>query len=239
MAFYMCVFFFFSFNRHLCFFNAANANNLQYAPLIFQQAGIASPSDTFLASGVSAIVIFAVTVPATIWADAWGRRRSTIFGGLGMATAMFLIGGLYAHNAVHTGAGAGRWVVVVAIYAFIVVFSVSWAVGMRIYVAEIQPQRTRASATSLAYGSNWMSNFLVALVTPTLLANTTYGAYFLFGGCTMATAGVCWAFMPETRGRTLAEIQEAFGKSPVAEVKRSMGRQGRRLRARPMAVAEE
>ncbi|KAL5118687.1 hypothetical protein ACEQ8H_003364 [Pleosporales sp. CAS-2024a] len=183
---------------------------LYYAPILFQQAGLASNEAKFLASGVSALVIFAVSVPATMWADKWGRRTNTIFGGLGMATVMFLMGSLYAGNAVHASTGAGRWVVIVSIYLFAAIFSVSWAVGIKIYSAEIQPQRTRATATSMAHGSNWICNFLVALVTPTLLAKTGYGAYFLFGGCTFLTALMCLLYMPETRGKSLNEIEQAF-----------------------------
>ncbi|EJP66154.1 H(+)-myo-inositol cotransporter [Beauveria bassiana ARSEF 2860] len=211
---------------------------LYYAPLLFQQAGIASASDTFLASGISAIVIFAVTIPATIWADSWGRRRNTIFGGLGMAVIMFLIGGMYAGDNVHVQ-GAGRWVVVIAIYFFIVIYCISWAIGMKIYAAEIQPQLTRASATNIAHGSNWLTNFLVALVTPTLLANTSYGAYFLFGSCTMATALVCWVFMPETKGRTLAEIQESFHTNWATELKQSVSDSRRNFRRKHALGAEQ
>ncbi|KAI0381419.1 general substrate transporter [Hypomontagnella monticulosa] len=183
---------------------------LYYAPLLFQQAGLSSTQSTFLASGVSAIVIFAVTIPATLFADRWGRRPNTILGGIGMAGTMFLMGSLYAGDAVHAGSGAGRWVVIASIYVFAVIYCVTWAVGVKVYAAEIQPQRTRASATSIAHGSNWLSNFLVALVTPTLLAKTSYGAYFLFGGCALLTAAVCAVFMPETRGLSLGEIDQAF-----------------------------
>ncbi|KAK7965801.1 uncharacterized protein PG986_000078 [Apiospora aurea] len=183
---------------------------LYYAPLLFHQAGLSSNESAFLASGVSAILIFAVTVPATLWADRWSRRANTIAGGLGMTCTMFLMGALYASDAVHAGAGAGSWVVIVCIYLFAVLYCVSWAVGIKVYAAEIQLPATRASATSIAHGSNWLSNFLVALVTPTLLAKTSYGAYFLFGGCTLLTALICWGFMPETRGRSLDDIDLAF-----------------------------
>ncbi|KAF2800231.1 general substrate transporter [Melanomma pulvis-pyrius CBS 109.77] len=210
---------------------------LYYAPILFQQAGLASNESKFLASGVSALVIFAVTIPATIWADGWGRRANTIFGGLGMASVMFLMGGLYAGNAVHGATGAGRWVVIVSIYIFAAIYSVSWGVGIKIYSAEIQPQRTRATATSMAHGSNWLSNFLVALVTPTLLAKTSYGAYFLFGGCTFLTAVVCVVFMPETRGRSLDEIEQAFHKSRVGGLKGIAGKLRKNLlRRRPTVV---
>ncbi|KAK3945110.1 general substrate transporter [Diplogelasinospora grovesii] len=194
---------------------------LYYAPLLFQQAGLDTNQSTFLASGVSAIVIFAVTIPATIYADQWGRRISTVLGGLGMTATMFLMGGLYAGGAVHAGEGAGRWVVIVCIYLFAVIYCISWAVSMKLYAAEIQPQRTRASATNIAHGSNWITNFLVALFTPSLLANSSYGAYFLFGGCTLFTALVCCVFMPETRGKSLDDIDLAFhGRSPVDGLKR-------------------
>ncbi|KAF2462449.1 putative transporter [Lineolata rhizophorae] len=209
---------------------------LYYAPLLFEQAGLASSKASFLASGVSAIVIFVVTVPALIWCDKWGRRRSTIYGGLGISATMFLIGGLYAGKAVHAAYGAGRWVVIVSIYVYTVIFSLSWAIGIRIYSAEIQPQRTRASATSLAHGSNWAANFLVALSTPILLANSSSGAYFLFGGCTLVTAVVCWVFMPETQGRSLDEIEEAF-RSRMSESK-GMFKAIRKVLARAPVTAE-
>ncbi|QGA13725.1 hypothetical protein EYB26_001375 [Talaromyces marneffei] len=149
---------------------------LYYAPLLFQQAGLSSSEASFLASGVSALAIFGVTIPALIWADGWGRRHSTIYGGIGLGVIMFLIGGLYAGTAVHGNSGAGRWVVIVSIYLFAMLYSLSWGVGIKIYAAEIQPQHTRAAATSLAHGSNWSANFLVALTTPILLANSSYGA---------------------------------------------------------------
>ena len=155
-------------------------------------------------------MIFAVTIPATIFSDKWGRRQSTIYGGIGLAATMFLMGALYAGDAVHRDSGAGRWMVIVTIYLFSVIYCSCWAVGIKVYAAEIQPQRTRASATSLAHGSNWASNFLVALVTLTLLQSSSFGPYFLFGGFSLFTAVVCAMFVPETKGRSLDEIEDAF-----------------------------
>ncbi|KAJ6127616.1 hypothetical protein N7523_003228 [Penicillium sp. IBT 18751x] len=183
---------------------------LYYAPLLFQQAGLASSEASFFASGISALVIFCVTIPGLLFADKWGRRGSVIYGGVGLGTVMFLIGGLYAGNAVHGTSGAGRWVVIVAIYIFAVIYLMTWAVSIKIYVPEIHPSRTRASATTLGHSSNWIANFLVALTTPILLAKSSFGAYFLFGGCSILTAAVCAAFMHETKGRSLDEIEEAF-----------------------------
>ncbi|KAI9703028.1 MAG: hypothetical protein M1820_006019 [Bogoriella megaspora] len=54
---------------------------LYYAPQIFQQTGLVNDTQSFLTSGVQAIVIVAVTVPGLILADRWKRRTSTILGG--------------------------------------------------------------------------------------------------------------------------------------------------------------
>ena len=50
---------------------------------------------------------------------------------------MFLIGGLYAGDAVHNDSGGGRWIVIVTIYLFSVIYCSSWAVGIKVYAAEI------------------------------------------------------------------------------------------------------
>ena len=183
---------------------------LYYAPLLFRQAGLSSEQASFLASGVSALVILGVTIPASILADHWGRRPSTIFGGAGLATCMLIIGSLYASNSVHGDSGAGRWVVIVTIYLFAVVYSTTWAIGFKIYSSEIHPPETRASASSLAQSANWAANWIVAFTTPIFLAHSSFGVYFLFGSTSLFTCIVCWFAMPETRGKSLESINASF-----------------------------
>jgi len=130
---------------------------LYYAPFLFAQAGLAQQQASFLASGVSALLMMAITIPATIYADKWGRKTSAIIGGIVMSFLMLLIGSLYAANAVHSNEGIARWVVIVSIYLFALVYCSTWAITMRVYASEIQPMRTRASASSLAQSSNWVS----------------------------------------------------------------------------------
>ncbi|KAL9112410.1 MAG: hypothetical protein Q9227_003252 [Pyrenula ochraceoflavens] len=182
---------------------------LYYAPLLFQQAGLTSSSASFFASGISGLLIFLFSIPALLFADRWGRRTCTIIGGLILTVTMLLIGSLYAGEVVHSH-GAARWVVIVSIYIYSVGFSTTWAVSIKCYVPEIQPQRTRAQTTSLAHGANWVTNFLVAFTCPILLANSSSAAYFLFGGCTAVTTVVCFLFMVETRRKSLEEVEEAF-----------------------------
>lgn len=61
------------------------------------------------------------------------------------------------------------------------------------------------------------------MLTPILLDKSAYGAYFLFGGLALGTVLVLAAYMPETRGRSLESIQEAFshtGSSPLVQLLR-------------------
>ena len=130
---------------------------LYYAPIVFQHAGITSQKSSFLASGVTAIVIVVVTIPATLKADSWSRRMQTMVGGCLISGCLFLNGILFASGAVHQNSGAARWVVIVTIYAYVISYCVTWGMSVRSYPSEIQPPATRATATSLAQSANWVS----------------------------------------------------------------------------------
>lgn len=56
------------------------------------------------------------------------------------------------------------------------------------------------------------------MVTPILLDNSAYAAYFLFGGLALGTTIVLAAYMPETRGRSLEDIQDAFHRPQIKNI---------------------
>ncbi|KFY65135.1 hypothetical protein V496_02778, partial [Pseudogymnoascus sp. VKM F-4515 (FW-2607)] len=192
---------------------------LYYAPLLFRQAGISSAEASFLASGVSAILIFVSTIPAILLSDIWGRRASTMYGGLIICSSMALMGSLYASNSVHANSGSGRWVVIVTIYIFVLAYCMTWAVGFKVYACEIHPVRSRATATSLGQAANSITNFGVAFITPILLSKSSSAVYFLFAGASALTLVVCALYMPETKGRSLEGIGEAFRTHKVADLR--------------------
>lgn len=53
-------------------------------------------------------------------------------------------------------------------------------------------------------------NWVVTFTTPIFLAHSSYGVYFLFGGACLLTVLVCVFFMPETRGKTLEDIDASI-----------------------------
>ncbi|KAF2183656.1 general substrate transporter [Zopfia rhizophila CBS 207.26] len=187
---------------------------LYYAPTLFTQAGMPSQTASFLASGVSAILMLAVSIPRVLYSDRMGRRTSIIAGGLALSFCMLIIGALYASSSVHA-TGPARWVVVVLIFVFALTYCFTWGIVGKIYASEIQYARTRAAANCLAQGLNFFANWLVAFATPVFLSTSAFGAYFLFGFLTLGTVIILSIYMPETRGRSLEDIQSAFQDRPV------------------------
>ncbi|KAJ2991739.1 hypothetical protein NUW58_g2408 [Xylaria curta] len=195
---------------------------LYYAPILFKQAGLSSENASFLASGVSGILMLAISVPGFLLADKWGRRSSAITGGVVLSGCMFLIGSLYAAGAVRPDSLA-RWVVIVSVFAFGLTYCVTWGIVGKIYASEIQPDHTRAAATCVAQGLGFFTNWLVAILAPILLDASSFAAYFLFGSLSLGTVAVLATYMPETRGRTLEDIQEAFHKPALGAVILGLG----------------
>ncbi|KAK6202238.1 hypothetical protein LQW54_008951 [Pestalotiopsis sp. IQ-011] len=189
--------------------------------LLFRR--LSSSTASFLASGVSAILMLAISIPAFLLADKWGRRTSAITGGLGLGSLMLLIGSLYAAGVVHPY-GAARWVVIVSVFAFGLTYCATWGIVGKIYASEIQPSNTRAAANSVAQGLAFFTNWLVAILTPILLDKSAFGAYFLFGGLALGTVAVLAVYMPETRGRSLEEIQNAFHQPGIKNLVESLRR---------------
>ncbi|KLU91297.1 hypothetical protein MAPG_09818 [Magnaporthiopsis poae ATCC 64411] len=130
-----------------------------------------------------------------------------------------------------TGSGGpGGWTVVVLVFVYTLTYASTWGIVSKIYASEIQPGQTRATATALAQGAQFLSNWLVAFITPIFLAQSTAGPFFLFTGLTVATLVVLVLYMPETRGKSLESIQDAFHPPVKDFVRKHWSGQGFRRR---------
>ncbi|KAJ7628445.1 general substrate transporter [Roridomyces roridus] len=198
---------------------------LYYAPVLFKQAGLSTTTASFLASGVSGIVMVVLTALSQVFQDKWSRRTQMIGGGSVIAGCMLVMGSLYASNAAQTP--AGKRTLIALIYIFIAAFISSWAVVIRVIASEIQPKRTRASATSLAQCVSWAVNWVIAFSTPLFLKRSSSGPYFMFGTCALLTVLICLVFQPETKGLSLETLDQGFEDTKLQKaVKRYLGRGG-------------
>ncbi|KAK6539171.1 hypothetical protein TWF694_009415 [Orbilia ellipsospora] len=202
---------------------------LYYAPVLFSQAGLSSQSASFLASGVTAILMVICTAISCTYADRWGRRPTLLYTGYGIVLSMFLIGGLYASPNANTT--VGKWTIVAAIYLFVITFTIGWSMILRVYAVEIQSMETRATVNSLSHSANWVTNYIIALTTPVFLARSACGPYFFFGGCTAFALFIYILYMPETQGiGSLENMDKVFEITPLKKfgktIKERVGRPG-------------
>ncbi len=94
----------------------------------------------------------------------------------------------------------------------LLIYTGSFAIGLGpvfwLLIAEIYPLKIRGAAMSVASMANWAANFVVTISFLTLLsAIGGVGAFFLFGFLTLVALGYFWRRVPETKGRSLQEIE--------------------------------
>ncbi|KAG0261849.1 hypothetical protein BG011_000612 [Mortierella polycephala] len=196
---------------------------MYYIVFIFQGAGVTGQNTNLQASAIQYVLNVVMTIPAILFIDKWGRRPVLLIGSTFMALWLFLIGGLmgkygsaisFDGNSTTTwaisGNDAASKAVIACSYLFVCSFAISWGPVSWTYPAEIFPLRIRSKAVSLATASNWMFNFVLAYAVPPALEKIQYRTYFIFAAfCVGMTIHIFFMF-PETKGRTLEEMDELF-----------------------------
>lgn len=202
--------------------NGINAINY-YAPFIFKDLNLRANTTALLATGVVGILEFLFTIPAVLWVDRFGRKSILIAGAIGMACSHFivagLIGGFRDKWANHEGTGAG-WAAIVFVWVFSANFGYSWGPVAWIVVAEVFPLSMRAKGVSIGGSANWLNNFAVGISTSPFIAKTSFGAFIFFGAITTVAIFYVYFLVPETKGRTLEEMDELFGVAGTADDER-------------------
>lgn len=83
-----------------------------------------------------------------------------------------------------------------------------------LYPAEISPLRTRTQANAVSTMTNWLWNFSVVMWTPPMLNSIGgFGTFLFFGIINLCFLPIIWIFYPETKGRSLEELDVIFAKA--------------------------
>jgi SP family galactose:H+ symporter-like MFS transporter len=180
---------------------------IYYAPLIVQSAGISTASGAILATAGIGLVNVIMTIVAMWLIDRVGRRPLLLIGIGGMILSLGVLGFVFR---MPTG-GALAWLAVVTLMVYVASFAISLGPIFWLIIAEIYPLRVRGVAEGTAAGVNWASNFVVSFTFLTLVEvlgpSMTFWVYAL-----LAVASWLFAYylVPETKGRTLEEIEHSF-----------------------------
>ena len=181
---------------------------IYYAPTIFQSAGMSSASVSILATAGVGVVNVIMTVVAMIFVDRVGRRPLLLCGLGGMIAMLVVLAGAFAVGA----KGALAVVTVGAVAVYVGFFAIGLGPVFWLLIAEIFPLAVRGRGMSVSTVANWGSNFVVTLLFPGVVA--ALGSSAAFGIFAVFSAGA-WIFtyrvVPETRGRSLEEIETQMG----------------------------
>ncbi|OBZ75357.1 High-affinity glucose transporter [Grifola frondosa] len=194
---------------------------MYYIIYVFQGAGLTGRRGNLIADSVQYVLNVALTVPAIIYIDKWGRRPMLLVGTMLMGFWLMLVGGLQGRFGawgevdgsrvwVITGHDAATKAIIVCSYLFVCSFAITMGPVSWTYPAEIFPMRVRSKAVSISTATNWVFNFALAWAVPPGLSTIAYKTYFIFGTFNFAAFIHILFCFPETAGRSLEEIEEVF-----------------------------
>ncbi len=178
---------------------------IYYTPIIMQLAGFKTASDAILATLIIGILDVVFAVGAVPLLDRVGRRRLLLISIAGMFVCLALLG--YDFGAPHTS----RFLVVGAFLSYLAFFQIGLGPVFWLLISEIYPTRIRGQAMSLASVTIWASDWLITLTFLTLLDHLgARKSFWLYGVACIAAYIFCSRFIPETKGRTLEEIEAGW-----------------------------
>ena len=179
---------------------------IYYAPLIIQSAGISSESGAILATAGIGVVNVLMTIVAMWLIDRVGRRPLLLVGTAGMVATLGLLGLAFRMSG---KSGALVWLAVISMMVYVASFAISLGPIFWLLISEIYPLKIRSSSEGLAAAFNWGSNLLVSLTFLTLLEVIgSARTFWLYGVFAIAAWIFSYFRVPETKGRTLEEIEE-------------------------------
>ncbi|KAJ3102651.1 High-affinity glucose transporter rgt2 [Phlyctochytrium planicorne] len=193
---------------------------LYYSNTIFLNMGFKDAGNDFNSIVsfpiANAFINFVATFPGMWAVERFGRKPLLVYGGFVMGIAHALV------FAFITGSNNGNtglsWGAIFAIYLFLFAFASTWGPVVWSYQAEIFPLRIRAKGTGIATMTNWTWNAIIAYGFPIVFKalNKQPTVYWIFASFGFAMG--LWAFVgvPETRGKTLEEMDELFGSAPAS-----------------------
>ncbi|MGE5393629.1 MAG: D-xylose transporter XylE [Candidatus Saccharibacteria bacterium] len=191
---------------------------LYYAGNIFRNMG-ASTDSSLLQTIIVGAVNLAFTVVAIMTVDKYGRKPLMIIGSVGMAISMILLGFTFFMGQTGGQLTPGQGYAALAfMLIYTAAFAMSWGPVCWVLLAEIFPNSIRA-ALSIAVAAQWIANWIVSLTFPMMNDNLwlteqfNHGfSYWIYGIMSILSAIFVWKMVPETKGKTLEEMEKLWKK---------------------------
>ncbi|BDG80246.1 putative metabolite transport protein YncC [Bacillus subtilis] len=180
---------------------------MYYGTQILQESGFGTKAALIANIGNGLISVIAVIIG--IWLVGRVNRRPILMIGLSGTTTALLFIAIF--SIVLDGSAALPYIVLSLTVLFLAfmqgcVGPVTWLV-----IAEIFPQKVRGLGSGISVFFLWILNFIIGFAFPIMLSSAGLSfTFFIFVALGILAIGFVYKFMPETRGRTLEELEEHF-----------------------------
>src|SRR5467141_2139575 len=166
-----------------------------------------STSMVLIANVIIGTVNFLLTIVAMVFLDRWGRRAILMIASGGMGVALtFLVIGLNVP-------GISPLLMLAGILLYVAFFALGMGPGPWLIISEIFPTKVRGRAASIATSILWSGTLLVTLTFLGLVkVLNLWGTFAIYGALSFVCLIFVWKMVPETKGRTLEQIQQAWSK---------------------------
>lgn len=179
---------------------------IYYAPEIFKSVGFGTES-ALLQTVIIGLTNTIFTFVAIRFIDRAGRRKLLLWGISGMIVCLLGVGIVFYFEL------SSGPLLLIFILGFIASFASSLGPIPWVIIAEIFPTKTRGIAMSFAVLTLWIGVVLVTQLTPMLLKTVGgAGTFWIFAANAIFLLVFAWKMIPETKGRTLEEIERYWRK---------------------------
>ncbi|NWK83995.1 sugar porter family MFS transporter [Staphylococcus sp. GSSP0090] len=176
---------------------------IYYAPSILSKAGLGDATSILGTVGIGTVNVI-ITIVAIMIIDKIDRKRLLVIGNIGMVASLLIMAVLIWTIGIQSSA----WIIVACLTLFIIFFGFTWGPVLWVMLPELFPMRARGAATGAAALVLSIGSLLVAQFFPILTEVLPVEQVFLI----FAVIGICALifvikYLPETRGRSLEEIE--------------------------------
>jgi MFS transporter, SP family, galactose:H+ symporter len=183
---------------------------IYYTPTILHMAGFKTYMSAILASVLVGAVQLVMTIIALFLLDRVGRRPLLLTGIGGMSISLIHLGYLFGASSV------SQVGVLVDVVAYIACFAVGMSPVSWLIISEIYPTTIRSQAMGLASVTMWVSNLLVSMSFLSLVGAVGLRlCFWIYAAASIAAFVFSFRFVPETKGRTLEEIETSWAERSI------------------------
>jgi len=185
---------------------------IYYAPTIIESTGLANVASVLATVGIGVVNVL-MTVVAILLIDRVGRKLLLFVGLAGMVVSLGIIGGAFLDPSL---SGILSWVTLAGLMLYVASFAVSFGPLLWVMLPEIFPLKVRGAGAGVSALSNWGANFVVSQAFLPLVALIgTTAVFWIFAGVCVAAAIFIYFLVPETRGRSLEQIEADLRRKAV------------------------